>query len=143
MGHRVENLVVQKPTLRPPQTAVTSARRFLQMASSTRSCVRSAATRFMSITNRSTRTAYTPSSDMRTSSGVTYEYDDTVDMDVIHITMEHVTGRCTCRPGSIDSLLSRSLYYLYKYVVLCLFAYLSQCIFYLSATIFPSPLHRA
>ena len=110
--------------LRPRQTAATSARCFLQMASSTRSCVRRAATRFTSITNRSTRTTYTPSSDMRTSSGVTYEYVDTVDMDLIHIIMEHVTGRCTCRPGSIDSLLSRSLYYLYKYVVLCLIAYI-------------------
>ena len=120
---RVENWVLQKPWIRTSPDAVTSARRFLQMASSTRSCVRRVATRFTSITNRSTRTTYTPSSDMSTVCRMTYESVDTVDMDLIHIIMEHVTGRCTCRPGSIDSLLSRSLYYLYKYVVLCLIAY--------------------
>ena len=127
----------------PHQTAVTPARRFLQIAYSTRSCVRRVATRFTSITNRSTRTTYTPSSDMRTSSGVTYEYDDTVDMDVIHIIMEHVAGRCTCR-------LAASTHCSLGHCTICIGLRMSSCVclhmylnlFYICLPSFPSPIRH-
>ena len=109
------------------------------MASSTRSCVRRVATRFTSITNISTRTTYTPSTDMRTSSGVTYESVDTVDMDLIHIIMEHVAGRCTCR-------LAASTHCSLGHCTICIGLRMSSCVclhiylnvFYICLPSFPS-----